>query len=65
MNKINTASILKKYKMFPKHKAMMDIPLCKMISMLVVHSALKIDVFNMEQAFHFRYYNVFYVSPLN
>jgi hypothetical protein len=68
MNKINTTSILEKYKMLPKHKAKMNIPLCKMISMPIVRLALKFDVFKMEQAFYSRYYkgdNVSYVSPLN
>jgi hypothetical protein len=55
MNKINTTSILEKYKMLPKHKAKMNIPLCKMISMPIVCLALKFDVFKMEQAFHSRY----------
>jgi hypothetical protein len=48
MNKINTITILEKYKMFPKHKAKMNIPFCKMISMHVVRLALKIDVLKME-----------------
>jgi hypothetical protein len=30
----------------------MVIPLCQMISMLVVHHAFKIDVLKMEEAFH-------------
>ncbi len=42
MNKINTTTILEKYKMFPKRKAKMNIPLCRMISMLVVYPTLKI-----------------------
>jgi hypothetical protein len=52
-NKINTIAILEKYKMLPKRKAKMNIPLYNMILMLVVHLALKIDVLKMEQAFHF------------
>ncbi len=46
----------------------MNIPLCKMISMLIVGHALKIDVWKMEQTFQTRYHKgdkVFYVSPLN
>lgn len=46
----------------------MNIPLCWMISMLIVHHALKIDVLKMEHAFQTRYHEgekVFYVSPLN
>jgi hypothetical protein len=48
MNKINTTTILEKYKMLPKCKARMNIPLCRMILMLLVHHALKIDVLKME-----------------
>ncbi len=47
-NKMNTAAILEKYKMFPKCKAMMNIPLYRMISMPIIHPALKIDVLKME-----------------
>ncbi len=48
MNKINTTTVLEKYKIFPKHKARMNIPLCKMILMHVVRLALQINVFKME-----------------
>jgi hypothetical protein len=48
MNKINTTMILEKYKMLPKHKAMMNILLCKMKLMHVVCPTLKIDVLKME-----------------
>jgi hypothetical protein len=48
MNKINTTTIFEKYKMLPKCKAMMNIPLYRLISMLVVHHALKINVLKME-----------------
>jgi hypothetical protein len=65
MNKINTTTILEKYKMLPKHNARMNIPLYRMISMHVIHPTLKIDVLKMEHAFHFGYHEVFYVSPLN
>jgi hypothetical protein len=65
MNKINTTTILEKYKMLPKCKARMNILLYKMISMHVICLALKFDVFKMEQAFNFGYCEVFYVSPLN
>ncbi len=51
--------------MFPKCKARMNIPLYNMILMHVVYFTLKIDVFKMEQTFHFGYFEVFYVSPLN
>ncbi len=46
----------------------MNIPLCQMISMLVVCHALKIDVLKMEQAFQIGYCEgekVFYVFPLS
>jgi hypothetical protein len=60
--------ILDKHKMSPKWNAQVNIPLCKMISILVVHHALKIDVLKMEQAFQTNDREgdkVFYVSPLN
>jgi hypothetical protein len=34
--------------MLPKKKKRMNIPLCQMISMPIVHLALKIDVLKME-----------------
>jgi hypothetical protein len=53
--KINLIVILEKHKMLPKRKAKMNIPLCRMISMLLVcptmlvmHPILKIDVLKME-----------------
>jgi hypothetical protein len=52
----------------PKAKAWMNIPLCCMISMLVVRPALKIDVLKMEHVFQMGYQEgdkVFYVSPTN
>jgi hypothetical protein len=67
-HKLNSIEILDKHKMLPKRKAPMNIPMCRMISMLVIDHALKIDVLEMEQEFHTRYHkgdNVFYVSPLN
>jgi hypothetical protein len=68
MDKIEITKILKKDKMFPKCKARINIPLCKMISMPIVFLGLKIDVLKMEQTFHFGYQEgdkVLYVSPLN
>jgi hypothetical protein len=53
--------------MLPKRKAQINIPLCKMILMPIVHLVLKINVLKMEQAFHFGYREgdkVFYVSHL-
>ncbi len=46
----------------------MNIPLCRMISMPIVHLAFKIDVLKMEHAFQTGYHEgdkVFYISPLN
>ncbi len=46
----------------------MNIPLCRMIAMLVMHHALKIDVLKMEEAFSIGYcggHKILYVSPLN
>jgi hypothetical protein len=44
--------ILEKYKISPKHKTRMVVPLCRMVPMLVVRHVLKIDILKMEQAFH-------------
>jgi hypothetical protein len=49
-------------------KAQMNIPLCRMISMPIVHLAFKINVLKMEQAFQIGYHEgntIFYISPLN
>lgn len=46
--KFNSAKILNKHKMVPKIKVQMAIPLFKMISMPVIHCALKINVFKIE-----------------
>jgi len=46
--KINTGEIFEKYKISPRHKARMAIPLCKMVPLLVVRPALKIDILKME-----------------
>ncbi len=67
-NKLNTIEVLDKYKILPKNKATMNIPLCWFFSMLIVRLALKIDVVKMEQAFFTRYKegeNAFYVSSKN
>jgi hypothetical protein len=49
--KCNSIEILDNHKMLPKRKAQMNIPLCKMISMLVMHLTFKISVLKMEEAF--------------
>ncbi len=49
-HKFNSTKIFNRNKML-KRKAQMNIPLCKMISMPIVHLAFKIDVLKMEQAF--------------
>jgi hypothetical protein len=67
-DKFNSMKILENYKMFPKHKARMNILFYKMISMLVMHPTLKIDMLKMEQAFQTSYKEgdkVLYVFPLN
>ncbi len=59
---------LKRHMIHPKAKAWTNIPLCCMISMLVVRPALKIDVLKMEHVFQMGYQEgdkVFYVSPTN
>jgi hypothetical protein len=43
--------LLEKHKIHPKTKARMDIPLCYMISTLVIRPTLNIDVLKMEHAF--------------
>ncbi len=59
---------LERHMIHPKAKAWTNIPLCCMISMLVVRPALKIDVLKMEHVFQMGYQEgdkVFYVSPTN
>ncbi len=66
--KINTREILEKYKISPKHKADMVVPLCRMVPMLVVKHVFKIDILKMEQAFHMGYREgdkVFYLFLTN
>jgi len=46
--KINTGEILEKYKITPKHKAQMHVPLCKMVPMFIVRPTLEIDILKME-----------------
>jgi len=67
-HKVKIIKLLERHKIHPKAKAWMNIPLCCMISMLVVKPALKINVLKMEQMFQMGYWNgdkVFYVSPTN
>jgi hypothetical protein len=47
-HRVKIDKVLERHKIHPKIKAWMNIPLCHMISMLVVRPALKIDVFKME-----------------
>jgi hypothetical protein len=46
--KINVGEILEKYKISPKCKVCMAIPLCKMVPMPIVRLAFKIDILKME-----------------
>jgi hypothetical protein len=46
--KINMREILKKYKITPKCKAQMYVPLCKMVPMPIVRLIFKIDILKME-----------------
>ncbi len=55
-HKVKTVKVLEKHKIHPKAKAWMNIPLCHMISVLVVKLTLKIDVFKMEHAFQMGYW---------
>jgi hypothetical protein len=47
--KFKTMEVMEKHKIYPKEKAQINIPLYKMISMRIVHLALKIDVLKMER----------------
>jgi hypothetical protein len=47
--------ILEKYKIFSKKKAMMNIPLCHMVLMVIVHLTFKIDILKMNEAFQMGY----------
>ncbi len=67
-DKFNNMEILDKHMMTPKWKSWMNISLCMMISMPIVHLALKINDLKMEDAFqigNLEGNKVFYVSPLN
>jgi hypothetical protein len=48
--KFETMEVMEKHKIYPKKKVQMNIPLYKMISMPVIHLALKINVLKMEHA---------------
>jgi hypothetical protein len=64
--KTNMGEILEKYKISPKWKARMAIPLCMMVPMLIMKLAFKIDILKMKQAFHMGYKEgdkVFYLFP--
>ncbi len=50
-DKFNSMEIVEKLKIFPKHKTWMNIIFYMMISMLVMHLALKIYFLKMEWAF--------------
>ncbi len=66
-HKFNSIEIFNRNKMLNR-KAQMNIPLCRMISMPIVHLAFKINVLKMEQAFQIGYHEgntIFYISPLN
>lgn len=67
-DKVNNMEILDRHKMTPKWKSWMNISLYTMISMLIVHLALKINDLKMEHAFQISNLEgnkVFYVSLLN
>ncbi len=50
-HKVKKIEMLERHKIYPKAKVQMNIPLCCMISMLVVRPTLKIDVLKMEHMF--------------
>ncbi len=66
--KFNNSKVLDKHKMVPRNKARMAILMCQMMSMPIIHLALKIDILKMEKAFQTCYregYNfsfMFYLS---
>jgi hypothetical protein len=67
-DKFNNMEILDKHKMTFKRKLWMNIPLCTMISMRIIHLALKINDLKMEHAFqigNLEGNKLFYVSLLN
>jgi hypothetical protein len=67
-HKVKLVEVLERHKIHPKAKAQMNIPLCRMISMLVVRPTLKINVLKMEQTFQMGYREsnkVLYVFPTN
>jgi hypothetical protein len=62
---LNIGEVLDKYKMFPKNKTRMNIPLCQLLFMPIFRLALNINVLKMEQAFFIGYCKgekAFYVS---
>jgi hypothetical protein len=67
-NKLNTFEVLDKYKILPKNEAMMNILLCRLLTMLIVKLALKIDVLKLEKMFFTNYHEgekAFYISSTN
>jgi hypothetical protein len=59
--------VLDKFKIHPKSKTIMIIPICWMVSRLVVHPTLKINVMKMEQTLmgYKEGERAFYVYPRN
>jgi len=47
-NKLNIFEVLDKYKILPKNKVRMSIPLCHLLTMLIVRPTLNINVLKME-----------------
>jgi hypothetical protein len=65
---LNSKEVFDKYKIFPKDKTKMNIPLVTFEFILIVRSTLKIDVLKMEKDFFIGYRegkNAFYVSSQN
>jgi hypothetical protein len=66
--KINKVKILEKYKIFPKRKVRMNIPLCCMVLVPIVCSTFKIYNLKMENVFQMGYKEgdkIFYLSLTN
>jgi hypothetical protein len=60
--------VFEKDKISPNNKSKMFIPLCKMISMLIVQPTLQIDVLKMGYVFHLGYHGrakMLYISQIS
>ena len=66
--RVNSVQVLQKMQILKDGRAMMDIPLCRMIGLQVVHSTLTVDIEKLKADFVHGYRPraaVFYVSTTN